>query len=100
MIYEVLFRKEALQDILEAIAWYEKNLVGLGDEFLIAVENEIHLIEQNPYLFEDKYKGIRKVITNRFPYIIYYRIESEKKVLIFAVLHMSRNPKILEKRHT
>ncbi len=49
MKYLVEFRVEAQKDILEATAWYEKNREGLGDEFLIAVENEKHFIEQNPY---------------------------------------------------
>ncbi|MCK4921425.1 MAG: type II toxin-antitoxin system RelE/ParE family toxin [Bacteroidales bacterium] len=98
MKYEVEFRKEAHLDILEAITWYEKRKKGLGDELFIALENVKHLIEQNPYHFEDKYKGIRKAITKRFPYIIYYRIESENKVLVFAVLHMKRSPKLWKGR--
>lgn len=98
MKYEVIFRKEALQDILEAIIWYEKSREGLGDEFFIAIENERHLIEQNPFYFEDKYKGIRKAITRRFPYVIYYKIETGNKVLVYAVLHMKRNSKLLRKR--
>lgn len=38
------------------------------DEFFIAIENEKHFIEKNPYHYEDKYKGIRRAITKRFPY--------------------------------
>ena len=98
MKYEVIFRKEAQQDILEAIAWYESRREGLGDELFIALENAKHLIEQNPYHFEDKYKGIRKVITKRFPYIIYYKIETKNKVLVYAVLQMKRNPGIWKGR--
>ncbi len=45
MSYTVNFRKEAQQDILEAIEWYEEKREGLGDEFFIAIENEKHLIE-------------------------------------------------------
>ena len=98
MKYEVEFRKEAHLDILEAITWYEKRKKGLGDELFIALENVKHFIEQNPYHFEEKYKGIRKAITKRFPYIIYYRIESKTKVLVFAVLHMKRSPELWKGR--
>ena len=90
MKYKVELRKEAQSDIIEAIEWYEKRRAGLGDEFFIAIANEKHFIEKNPYYFEDKYKGIRKAITQRFPYIIYYKIESKSTVLIYAVLHMKR----------
>ena len=98
MSYEVEFRKEAQQDILEAIAWYEEIRKGLGGELLIAIENEKNFIEENPYYHEDKYKGIRKAVTKRFPYILYYRIESENKVLVYAALHMRRNPRIWKRR--
>jgi len=92
MNYRVEYRKEAQLDILEAIEWYEKRRKGLGDEFFIAIENEKHFIETNPYYYEDKYKGIRKAITKRFPYIIYFRIESSSTVLVYAVLHMKKSP--------
>lgn len=71
---------------------------GLGDEFFIAIQNEKHLIETNPFYYEDKYNGIRKSITKRFPYVIYYRIESENSVLVYAVLHMKRSPEKWERR--
>lgn len=98
MNYIVEFRIEAQQDILKAIAWYEGIKKGLGAELLIAIENEIRFIEVNPYYREGKYKGIRKTITKRFPYILYYKIESEYKIMIYAVLHMKRNPKIWKSR--
>ncbi len=98
MKHEVEFRKEALMDILEAISWYEKNRTGLGDEFFIAIENEKHFIEQNPFYYEDKYKGIRKAITKKFPYILYYKIEPGKRVLVYAVLHMKRSSKLWKGR--
>ena len=98
MSYTVEFRKEAQQDILEAVAWYEEIRKGLGSEFLIAIENEKHFIEENPYYHEDKYKGIRKAVTKHFPYILYYRIESNNYVMIYAVLHMKRNPKVWKRR--
>lgn len=98
MKYIVDFRKEAHLDILEAVAWYEEKREGLGDELFIAIENEKHFIEKNPYYYEDKYKGIRKAITKRFPYIIYYRIESERHLLVYAVLHMKRSPMLWKSR--
>ena len=98
MSYTIEFRTEARQDILEAVAWYEKVRKGLGNEFLVAIENELHFIEENPYYHKEKYKGIRKAITKRFPYIIYFKIESENQVLVYAVLHMKRNPGIWKRR--
>lgn len=72
MKFEIVFRKEALQDILKTINWYEKQILGLGDEFFIAFSNEIRNIRRNPLVYEPKYKNIRKAITKRFPYIIFF----------------------------
>jgi len=98
MKFTLEFRKEALQDILEAISWYEFQLEGLGDEFFISLENSKHQIEQNPLQFPQKYKGIRKSIISRFPYIIYYKIGDQNKVLVLAVLHMKRGPQAIKKK--
>ena len=98
MKYTVDFRKEAHKDILEAIEWYESRSEGLGDELFIAIEKSKHFIEINPYYYEDKYKGIRKAIVARFPYILYYQIVDESRVLVYAVLHMKRSPKVWRKR--
>jgi toxin ParE1/3/4 len=98
MKYSVVFREEALQDILESISWYEFQLEGLGDEFLISLENSKHLIEQNPLQFPQKYKRIRKSIIRKFPYIIYFTIEDPNIVLVLAVLHMKRGPQSIKKK--
>ncbi len=68
MSYKVEFRKEAQQDILEAIAWYEEIRKGLGGELLIAIENEKNFIEENPYYHEDKYSPppVLSLITKSF----------------------------------
>ncbi len=97
MKYNIVFRKEALQDIMDAVFWYEQQNMGLGDEFLIALENEKQIIERNPYLFEEKSDGIRKAAIKRFPYIAYFIIE-EKNIIIYGILHMKRSLKIWEDR--
>lgn len=98
MKYTVEFRKEALQDILSIISWYEDHRVGLGDEFFIALEKLKHQLEKNPFQFIKKYKQIRKAAMSRFPYILYYRIEKPRKVIVFAVLHMRRSSKHVKVR--
>ena len=42
MKYKVNFRLEAQDDVFDAIDWYEKRRVGLGDELFIAIENETY----------------------------------------------------------
>ncbi len=98
MIFKIEFRKEALKDLLNAVSWYEKQVPGLGDEFYIAFSNEIRIIRHNPLIFEPKYMEIRKAITKRFPYIIYFIVKQPETVIVIAVLHMKRGSIPIKKR--
>jgi len=96
--FTIEFRKDALEDILIAISWYEKQIAGLGDEFFIALTNEVRNIHRNPFLYEAKYKNVRKAITKRFPYIIYFIVNPANEIIVLAVLHMKRGSSTWEKR--
>jgi len=98
MIYKTEFRKEALKDLLNAVSWYEKQVPGLGDEFYIAFSNEMRIISHNPLIYAPKYRDIRKAITKRFPYIIYFLLEPPERVIVIAVLHMKRGSLAIKKR--
>lgn len=98
MIFKIEFRKEALDDLLSTINWYEKQVPGLGDEFYIAFSNEIRIIRHNPLIYAPKYREIRKAITKRFPYIIYFIVKPPEIVIVIAVLHMKRGSIAIKKR--
>ena len=92
MGYKIEIKEEALEDIRSVFQYYEKAVEGLGDDFLSELDEYISIVEDNPYLFEEKHKPFREVKINRFPYLIIYEIE-EEKVIIYAVFHTSRSPK-------
>jgi plasmid stabilization system protein ParE len=98
MKFTIEFRNDALEDILGAINWYEKQIAGLGDEFFIALTNEVRNIHRNPFLYATKYKNVRKAITKRFPYIIYFIVNTANEIIVLAVLHMKRGTTAWEKR--
>ncbi len=63
------------------------------------VNKEIEYIGNFPEHYQRKYKEFRQSLVTRFPYAIFYLIEEEqKRVVIFGVLHTSRNPEIVRKR--
>lgn len=97
MTLPVYVRPEAELDIEEAARWYEKQLAGLGsaflDEFLVTLERVAEL----PSLYPTVYRNIRRALTHRFPFGIYYRIENERLVVI-AVMHGSQSPARWKKR--
>lgn len=79
-------------DATNAANWYNDKREGLGEEFLLALEAKIYAIQRNPNQFQVIYKGIRRALTERFPYGIFYICENET-ICILAIIHSSRNPK-------
>lgn len=93
MSFSLIIRKRAENHIADAFDWYEQQRIGLGNEFLLSVESTLLLIERSPLLFQTRYKNIRVAIIPRFPYGIFYFVD-ENKIVVIAVFHLSRNPKL------
>ncbi|WP_026946306.1 type II toxin-antitoxin system RelE/ParE family toxin [Algoriphagus marincola] len=90
--YSIYLDKAALNDISESVDYYEKQQKGLGDKFIEAVEDKFSILEKNPF-FAIRYDNVRCVPLKTFPFLIHYTISSqEKKLIIRAVFHTSKNP--------
>ncbi len=96
-MYKLIVKPSAEQDATHAANWYKEKRKGLGDEFLFALEAKINEIQRNPTHFQTVYKNIRRALTKRFPYGIFFIIEDDT-VYVLAIQHTSRNPKIWKKR--
>ncbi len=97
MTYHLLIRPEAESDLAAAYRWYENKDAGLGEEFLRAVEASLLGIQKNPQTHQKIYKEIRRALTKRFPYGIFYLIDSDT-VSVIGVLHARRNPAVIKAR--
>ena len=51
MIKTLILRQEAERDLVEAHAWYEERVPGLGSNFLAVVEQTLESIQNNPGRF-------------------------------------------------
>ena len=100
MSYSIKLLPIARSDLRKAKKWYNNQKENLGDEFKIEVNNEIYYIKEHPEHYQVKYNGLRQALVTRFPYAIFYLIEkSKKRIVIFGVLHTSRNPKLVKNRN-
>ncbi len=89
----------AKKDIQEAAIWYNQRRKGLGKTFTKEVREKVKFICQNPHASNIRYGLVRTTILSVFPYMIHYSVDDENKtVIISAILHTSRNPKIWGKR--
>ena len=93
MAFSLIVRKKAEIHLIDAFDWYENKRSALGSEFLLAAEAALNAIQQNPSLFSTRFDNVRCALIPRFPYGIFYFID-EDKIVVIAVFHLSRNPKL------
>ena len=93
MALPVVFRRRVGKDLAGGYRWYEEQRSGLGEEFLAAVDATFNAIEQFPEMFARVQGEVRRSSVSRFPYAVFYRIEP-KRLLILAVLHTARDPRL------
>lgn len=85
---DIVIEPQASLEIEEAAIWYETQRSGLGVEFVLETDFAIDRIQENPKLYIQIYRGIRRVLLHRFPYAIYF-IANDKEIRILAVLHQA-----------
>lgn len=86
------FIEEAKNDIKDAYAWYEKQRKGLGESYLLCVEEAVEKIRRNPDRYPVVHKEMRRLFTRRFPFGFIY-LETPDEIVCMAVMHVRRDPK-------
>lgn len=75
---------------MEGIQEYYNNISSLiTDNFFEEFFYTTDFIEQDPDLFQVRYRGVRIAPLYRFPYGIHYR-ENGDRIIIYRVLHTKR----------
>lgn len=93
MALPVVYRRKVGRDLASVFGHYEGQTEGLGEQFLSAVDSAFDAIERYPEMFTRVHGEVRRALVSRFPYAIFYRVES-KRVVVLTVLHTARDPKL------
>ena len=93
----VVLRPEAEADLLQARDWYGKEGSELAEAFADSFEEIIARIEAMPKLYAVALHNLRRGKLRRFPYLIYYRVLSDR-IEVIGVLHGSREPLLWQER--
>lgn len=91
------FADAALTEFIEAGLYYNRQVPGLGDDFVDEIESGIRKILLAPYTWGLVEDDVRRFLVSRFPYGIYYTVE-ENTVIIWAVKHLHRDPDYWQQR--
>lgn len=81
----------ALEDLYEGRLFYERQGEGLGEYFFDSLFSDIDSLTLyggiHPKVF-----GSHRLLSRRFPYAIYYRVEEKAVVVVWRILDLRRNP--------
>jgi plasmid stabilization system protein ParE len=91
MAVKLVVAPDAELDITEAYIWCETRRVGLGEEFLSALDACIERIRRQPLIYPVVHEAYRRALIRRFPYAIFFEL-AETTATVYAVFHTSRDP--------
>jgi plasmid stabilization system protein ParE len=91
--------QSALDDIQNALDWYESQSAGLEQRFHKALMERLKFIQTYPEATPFLDKRFRGVQLKKFPFTIYYNYdETNAFVRVAAILHNKRDKSILKNR--
>lgn len=93
----VRIRPEAEADIQDAYKWYESQRKGLGESFLLCIEEALSRASRKPNIYSIVYKNVRRILIHRFPFGVFF-VEGKDYISVLAILHARRNPRMWKKR--
>ena len=93
----IWFLEDASDDITAGFEWYEAQRVGLGAEFVGAIDGALSPVLEFPESGEVFYRNTRRCLVERFPFEIFYRLEGEL-IVVVACMHGARDPGAVLKR--
>ena len=76
---------------------YDSQREGLGGEFRQMVDEAITRIADSPLAYPERYRGARRILLRRFPYVLWYQ-PFESLVVVLACVHGKRDPREIHAR--
>lgn len=93
----LIITAEAEEDFTEVKDWYDQQRRGLGQDFVLCVEEALERIRRIPQGAREVYPGVRRVVVRRFPYGVFYRVDPDQ-IAVIAVYDCRRDPRGWQER--
>lgn len=94
----IRYRRQARQELWEAVTYYEQQQPGLGAEFDQGVAELLERAVATPGRFRRVEPLIRKIRFNRFNFFIYFTEISPGLIQVTAIVHARRSPEWIAHR--
>ncbi len=79
-----------VSDLNSAVAYYNRQRPGLGDDFRSEIYATVDRIRSNPHQFPAVEHGIRRGFVRRFPYSVVFRVVNVDTVRVLVIRHHRR----------
>lgn len=90
-------RRRALADVEEAVDWYNQRAPDLGTRFFLDFNRVLSRVEENPFLYAELYRGIRRARFTHFRYGVFFRVRAGA-IEVIAITADARNPAVWQRR--
>ena len=91
MTFSIVFRRAAKVEFEKAAVWYDEQRPGLGEEFMVEIEQAIVNAAAGPLRYQLVFGDIRRAVARHFSYSVYFRGRSTQFV-VRSVFHGRRDP--------
>lgn len=87
------FHRAALAEVEGTARWYERERAGLGDEFVVALDDVLARLERGEIATSPVPEDprARRVFLQRFPHAVVF-VDSGEECFVLAVAHLRRSP--------
>ena len=72
MSYNYILHAHAQQDYEQSLKWYMERSIVAAERFVVAINNALQLICDNPTRWRKKYKNFHEISLKKYPFTIIY----------------------------
>jgi hypothetical protein len=94
---QLRFHPRVVEDLKQAISWYDEISIELGNRFRSQVNAPFDEIALRPTFFAFAFANVRFAIVRRFPYLVLFR-EMGEVILVLGIFHSASDPAKWQKR--
>lgn len=89
---KIEYHPRAASDLNEAVAYYNRQRSGLGEELRNEVYAAIEQVRGDPLQYATVEHDIRRSLVRRFPYSVLFRLVNGEAIRVLVIRHHRRHP--------
>lgn len=98
MPYSLIIDPRAIEDVQQAIDYYEAQEPGLGVKFERSLNEQLLRLQEHPF-FQVRYDDVRCLPLSSYPYMVHFTVDEFKELIIIrGVFNTARDPTIWQQR--